>query len=412
MKIRLLILALIPLMFLGCDDLFDKGDTEKVYDGPTVVGFFPLEREVSEIDGTTTLEIQLIGEQRTSAVTVTIEVDDASTAEAGVHYNLPQTEVTIEPGTSTVDVPVEIIDSGLISGSNVRLRLNITGASGDVEPSANLVQSSIFITRFDRAIQLQNQALDLRGSNRNLLATNITGQAGDVVVITPYVESGDYEGAPIVGVATLDANLRSGSIPVNVDGATPIDHAAHIIRGSQVSEATLDTGEISEETVGFVVATSGGAAIYAVNQFAMSDQTYPDSTNTVLVDLVEILYDGSLGPDLISLDLHAVDAEGNIGAFVGISQQDLEVNLVHTAVLIDVVEAVDPDDDEKERVEDYITETATFFAMAHLGAAGLDEEDGRIPATRSALRTTAEADGSFVFFPIGDDAAITILDDD
>jgi hypothetical protein len=413
MKIKLLILAMIPLLFAGCDDLFDKGDVEKTYDGPPQVGLFPLQQEVSEISGVATIEVQLIAPHQTSAINVSVSADESSTAQAGVHYNILTPQVTVEPGSSTVDVEIEVIDSGIFPpGTSSRsLRLNIDSA--DVEIAANLRQSNLIIQRFNRAVTLQSQALDLRVNDSDLLVTGITGQAGDVVVITEWVDGGDYVGAPIVGTATLASNLRGGSIVVDVDGADPTDHVAHIIRGYQISDATLANGEVSEATFARVAATSSVAPIYAVAQFEWNDETYPTATGTVVVDLIEILYIGTNGAEVVSIDLHAVDEEGNIGAFIGISQEDLAFNTLHAAVIIDVVEAVDPDDDAPEREDSTIAASGTFFAMAHLGPAGLDANENRIPAQNPALRTAlADGEGVFGFFPVGDDAVVTIVDED
>jgi hypothetical protein len=147
MKIKLLIIALLPLMFIGCDlnDLFDKGDAEKVYDGPTVVGFFPLQQEVSIGGGTASVEVQLIGAQRTAALSVSYSVAGTSTAQAGVHYNIvTSSPVNLPANASTVDVVIELIPGSLNAGQTVRLDLNLQGG-GDVEASANLANAKIFI---------------------------------------------------------------------------------------------------------------------------------------------------------------------------------------------------------------------------------------------------------------------------
>lgn len=146
MKSKLLILALLPLLFAGCNDLFDEGDANKVYDGPTVVGFFPLEREVSHAQGTTSIEVQLIGPQRDSNLSVNFSVDGESTAVAGTHYNLVSSSpVTLEAGTSTVNIQIQLIEDGVPEGEEVRLTLNLDGASDGVEASENLKTSNIFI---------------------------------------------------------------------------------------------------------------------------------------------------------------------------------------------------------------------------------------------------------------------------
>lgn len=150
MKYTLLLLAVFPLLLAGClNDLFDKGDTEKVYDGPTVVGFSPLETETDEGDGAITIEVQLIGEQRGSDLPVNFSVDGASsTAVAGTHYNLTSSSpVTIASNSSIATISINILaDSGLESGDEVRLILTLEGSPGEgVEAAENLDSATIFI---------------------------------------------------------------------------------------------------------------------------------------------------------------------------------------------------------------------------------------------------------------------------
>lgn len=403
MKKKLIILALLPLMFLGCDDLFDVGDTDKVYDGPPQVGLFPLQLEVSEIAGTIEIDVQLIGEPQSSATSVGVSADGSSTAQPGVHYNLPS-EVTIDAGSNTGTLEVEILDSGAFTNGTVRLNINIDSATGEVQIAENLRQSSVFINEFNRSVSLQTQALDIRAGDTELLVTGITGQPGDVVVITTNPADGDFEGEAIVGTATLAAPLRGGSALVDVAGASPVDHVAHVIRGSQVSQTSLTSGTVSAETLASVAASSGAAAVYAVAQLQWDDETVTGSTGSVTVDVVEILYSGTLGESVISIDLHEVDAEGNIGAFVGVSVADLAVNTVVNDVVVEVVEAVDPADSDPERVDDVIDATGTYNAMVHLGAAGTDADGDRIPAQKPAL-VAGTADG---FAPVGDNAVVTV----
>ena len=146
MKKKLILLALLPLMFLGCDDLFDVGDTDKVYDGPPLLGFFPLQQEVNQDDGTFTVEVQLIAEQRTSDLPVTFSVNGSSTAVAGTHYNIvTPSPVTIAAGTSSVDIEIELIDGSLAAGaSSVTFILDLEGST-DVQADPNLDQSRTFI---------------------------------------------------------------------------------------------------------------------------------------------------------------------------------------------------------------------------------------------------------------------------
>lgn len=409
MKLKLVILALLPLFFVGClNDLFDEGDTEAVYDGPPQVELKPLQQEVSEIDGLATINVQLIGEQRTEPTTVTISADESSSAVEGTHYEIVSTEVTLAPETSVVPIEINILDSGVFSNGSVSLTVNIDEASGGVTPAANLSSSRLIISEFERSVSLGTQALDLRVGDSNLLLTGITGQSGDVLVITTNPSDGDFTGETIVGTATLQDNLRGDPAIVNVAGASPTDHVAHIIRGSQLSDESLNTGTVSAETLGFVAASSGVAAVYAVAQFSWDDETVVGPTSEVTVDVIELLYTGTAGASEVSIDLHAVDAEGNIGAFIGVSADDLAFNTVHNNVVIEVVEPVDPANEAPVRTNDAIEESGDFFAMVHLGAAGTDIDGNRIPAQNPAMITNIVGEDGLEILTVGDLATVTV----
>lgn len=147
MKIKLIILLVLPLLLTGClNDLFDKGDVEKTYDGPTVVGFFPLQREARLTNTTTTsVQVQLIGEQRTSDLQVSYTVSGSSTAVAGTHYTITSpSPVTIAAGTSTVNIGINLIPGSLAAGQSGVLILELQGGQG-VEASANLATARVII---------------------------------------------------------------------------------------------------------------------------------------------------------------------------------------------------------------------------------------------------------------------------
>lgn len=418
MKLKLLIALLIPLLFVSCDSLFDKGDVEKTYDGPAQVEFTPLQQEVSEIAGSTSVDVQLIGQAPTSDVTVTVEADPSSTAQAGVHYNLTSTQATIAANSNSVTLPIEILDSGSFGpGGEVELVLNIASASGDVQIAENLDQATIFIAEFERAATLNAQALDLRaGINDNhVLVSGVTGQPGDVVVITTNPTDGNFEGETIVGYTTLAAAQRGGSVLVEVinsangaPDASPDDHVAHVIRGSQVSQSTLTNFTVSAETLGSVAASSSAAPIYGVLQFTWNDETAIDSTNSVTVDVIEIAYNGTAGQDTVSIDLHESDENGAVGAYVGVSAIDLAVNTVYNLVQIDVVEPVQAGDSEAERNTDYIRGTGFYLSMVHIGPAGLNTENDRIPAQQPPLLSGQLIDDAATFIPINELAEVTI----
>ncbi len=253
----------------------------------------------------------------------------------------------------------------------------------------------------ERAVSFNTQALDLTADDTEVVVEDVTSADGDYVVITIDPEDGDFEGAEIVGFTQV-GELEDESVAVDVEGADPVDHVAHVV--SDVSQATLDAGTVSGETLENVRATSEAAAVYAVVEFNWEDETSAGPASTVTIDAIEILYDGEIGENYISVDLHEA-TDGEIGAFVGISQDDLLVNERHEDVTVDVVEAVDPADEDPERVDSAIEEDGEFFAMAHLGEAGEDNDGNRIPAQSPALLTS---DNTALVPMVGDFAFVTI----
>lgn len=141
---KLSILFLFALLISGCNDLFDKGDVENVYDGPDVVAFFPLQLTTRLINNTATVQVQLIGRQKTSDLSIAYSVDPTSTAQAGVHYTITTpSPVTIASGSSATPITIQMIGGSLAAGE-VRLILNLEGGSG-VNASENLKRSTVFI---------------------------------------------------------------------------------------------------------------------------------------------------------------------------------------------------------------------------------------------------------------------------
>lgn len=141
-SITLFIVVTVFVSITACD-LFERRD--RTYDLGPKLEFFPLRETVDEADvaaqgGSMTLnpEIQLIGQQRESDLTVNVTVADSSSAVEGTHYQLSSTSVTIPSGSSQVDLPVTVLDNDQDDGDQTHsLFLNIQG-SGDVEPAGNL----------------------------------------------------------------------------------------------------------------------------------------------------------------------------------------------------------------------------------------------------------------------------------
>jgi hypothetical protein len=93
------------------------------------------------------VEVQLIGVQKSAAIEVKYNVDATSTAIAGTHYTLasPNT-VTLQPNTSSTYLKYNVLTGIPAGGAAVRLILNLEGAPGII-PSPNLSRFTITITR-------------------------------------------------------------------------------------------------------------------------------------------------------------------------------------------------------------------------------------------------------------------------
>lgn len=145
---KLAALTVVALLFMGCNDLFDKGDVEGIYDMDPQVELKPLNNQTSLESGGTAVAVQLIGEQRGDDVAVeyTIDTEDSS-AEEGVHYEVvTPSPVTIEAGTSATDIVIEYIEDSVEEGDEVTIVIELTGTdASDVTPAANLSRSTTFI---------------------------------------------------------------------------------------------------------------------------------------------------------------------------------------------------------------------------------------------------------------------------
>lgn len=142
---HIIILALLPLVFGGCDTLFDKGDVEKSYDGPDIIGFKPLEVEVDE-GSSQTMTIQLISSNGIAGgdLTISFVVDEESTANEN-HYDINSNSVTIGQGETSASFDINFPeDSGLDEGDEVELLLTLESGEG-FEAGENIKTTTIFI---------------------------------------------------------------------------------------------------------------------------------------------------------------------------------------------------------------------------------------------------------------------------
>jgi len=96
---------------------------------------------------TDSVEVQLIGVQKNTAIEVKYNVDAASTAVAGTHYTLPSPNtITLKANTSSTYVKYNVLTGIPAGGTPVRLILNLEGAPGII-PSPNFSKFTVTITR-------------------------------------------------------------------------------------------------------------------------------------------------------------------------------------------------------------------------------------------------------------------------
>lgn len=140
--INILLVALICIATASCD-LFDLRDRTINTDDPQVE-FFPLTRSVDG-DVTTTINVQLIGEQRDADLPLTVTVvDDETTAIEGDHYNLPSNSVTIPADSSTALFSIDVLGSN-VTGGPVVLVLELQGTD-EVRAAPNLSRHTLTIS--------------------------------------------------------------------------------------------------------------------------------------------------------------------------------------------------------------------------------------------------------------------------
>ena len=123
-------------------------DNDKLFDGPTVLEFKPILRtvKVTAAAGAANGLIQLVGPQRSEAITIPYSVDPASTAVAGTHYTLaPGGTITIAPNTSSISLPITITPGSVTATAGVRLIINLGDASGDIKPNPNFSKYTLTI---------------------------------------------------------------------------------------------------------------------------------------------------------------------------------------------------------------------------------------------------------------------------
>ena len=150
LNLRLIPVLALAVLVMGCDALFD--DSETVWDG-RVVEFQPTSASVtfeagSDATATHAATVQFVAAQEANDNTITFMVDEeATSAEAGVHYELVNDgSVTLPSNSSATDIEINILGGNLDDGESVQLVLELTD-DGDVSPSENYKRYTLSIAK-------------------------------------------------------------------------------------------------------------------------------------------------------------------------------------------------------------------------------------------------------------------------
>ncbi|MCS3703464.1 DUF4843 domain-containing protein [Salinibacter ruber] len=149
-----LAVAILFVSIGGCD-MFDRRD--RSFSDDPKLEFFPLDNGIEEStlddegisETSVTTNIQLIGPQRDSDLSVNFTVDDSSTAEEGVHYTLPSTTATIEANSSTAEASINVLNNDQDDGGTNHILYLSLQDSEDVEAAANLKTYTLTIEGSD-----------------------------------------------------------------------------------------------------------------------------------------------------------------------------------------------------------------------------------------------------------------------
>jgi hypothetical protein len=135
------VLALLVLPMTACEDLlFD--DPEHTYSGPPLVEFAPVLpagnyvrtitfTRTATANQNTNVRVNFITAQASNGVSGTLTRVSTSTAVEGTHYRFNSgAHWSIAAGAYFVDVPIEVLSSGLTPGQTVSLVLELTAGQG------------------------------------------------------------------------------------------------------------------------------------------------------------------------------------------------------------------------------------------------------------------------------------------
>lgn len=144
MKYSIILAFVGSFLLAGCNDLFDKGDTEKAYDGPDQVAFRTLENEITEGE-TQTLEVQFLSSEGEASSDVSVSLSVSADGVSADSYSVSSTSVTIPSGSTETTVTVETSDDpDLDSGDEATISLTIDSAEG-AQVAPNFSTTTVFV---------------------------------------------------------------------------------------------------------------------------------------------------------------------------------------------------------------------------------------------------------------------------
>ena len=257
----ILFLGLAAVMF-SC---FDDAGTDILLEGSfveiqeaTTSGGLDLSKSYNRLNnGIATrdsIRVNLVGPQRGSAVSVNFQVDPASTAVAGVHYNMitTGTSVTIPANSSFGYIYFEILADNIEPGEVWKLSFTLTGTdASDVKLSENyksFTRSIRILCPFVRANFIGAYSCVEPGYG-TYTVNSVAGATETSITIDNFWDFG--------GVVTYEFNPASTAVTLATQNVT-MGGTVYVV--SQNGSATYDACEYSF-VVPYRVATGAGATL-------------------------------------------------------------------------------------------------------------------------------------------------------
>lgn len=305
MKNRIyMFILLMPLLVAGgCDSLFDKGDVEKVYDGPDQVAFFPLEdnNSVSLSNTSTTLEIQYIAtDELATSTELAFTSTGSSTAIEGEHYTFgTPSPVTLAAGSWSTDIVVNFIVSTVTEIDDIEIDSAFT-ASGSYDGVTATGGSPTEAAVFDVVIAPYGEITDVAadtsadllrvpGTYTDVQATSTLGGSGAAfTVVIGATGTVDSVGVESMGTGYMAPDTLT--IPASEVGGLGADIELYVAEVSEITAPSVTLvdggyGYSAGDNLVIPAASIGGAADLPVTIADMSGSWVRTGIDEVLLQL-------------------------------------------------------------------------------------------------------------------------------